>query len=338
MILHVGLEDNPYDIVIEKGALEKVSDLLKLDRKVLVVTDTGVPAEYAKTVMAQCREAYLHVIEAGEESKNFDNFLAIQKSLLEHGFSRKDCVVAVGGGVVGDLSGFVSSTYMRGIDFYNIPTTVLSQVDSSIGGKTAVDFNGVKNVIGTFYQPKKVIIDVNVLNTLSPRLIANGLAEAFKMALTFDAELFECFEDGVDVTDLTQILARSIDLKRKVVEEDEKEAGLRKVLNFGHTLGHGIEMAAHGKLLHGESIAIGMLMMCSDEIRERIMKVMKSLDMPVYVDIDADEAIEAVSHDKKLNGKTITTVMVNKAGTFELVDQTTEELKKRLVSYLEMRG
>lgn len=336
MILHVALEANPYDIVIEKGALNRAQELLKLNRKVMVVTDSGVPGEYAEIIMKQCKDAYLHVIKEGEESKNFDNFLAIQKDLLDNGFSRKDCIVAVGGGVVGDLSGFVASTYMRGIDFYNIPTTVLSQVDSSIGGKTAVDFNGVKNVIGTFYQPKKVIIDVNVLNTLSARLISNGLSEAFKMALTFDEELFEIFEEGVDTQDLTDILARSIDLKRKVVEEDEKEAGLRKVLNFGHTLGHGIEMAAHGSLLHGEAVAIGMLMMCSPEVKERILKVMNSLNLPTCVEIDVEEAIEAVSHDKKLNGKAITTVMVNKAGSFELVDQTPDELKDRLIAY--MRG
>ncbi|MBO7374370.1 MAG: 3-dehydroquinate synthase, partial [Lachnospiraceae bacterium] len=265
--------DNKYDIKIERGILNRVKDELNLNRKVLIVTDDGVPSEYSKTIAEQCKDSALVVIKQGEESKNFDNFLLLQKTMLENGFSRKDCAIAIGGGVIGDLTGFAASCYMRGIDFYNIPTTVLSQVDSSVGGKTAVDFMGVKNIVGTFYQPKKVLIDPEVLDTLSDRQKSNGLVEAIKMAATFDATYFEQFEKagGIGGLNIDEIIGKAITLKADVVEKDEKEAGLRKVLNFGHTLGHGIEVSTD--LLHGESVGIGMLAMCDDEVKVRIEQV-----------------------------------------------------------------
>ena len=202
MIVKVNLPINAYEIKIERGILNKADEELNLNRKVMIVTDDGVPSKYAELLKTKCRDAFVFVLKQGEESKNLDNFAAIEKALLENNFSRKDCVVALGGGVVGDLSGFAASCFMRGIDFYNIPTTVLSQVDSSVGGKTAVDFNGVKNIVGTFYQPKKVLIDPDVLNTLSDRQKANGLVEAIKMAATFDEALFEIFEKAEKFEDL----------------------------------------------------------------------------------------------------------------------------------------
>jgi 3-dehydroquinate synthase len=157
MILHLDLKENGYDIVLERGALSRAGEVLNLDRKVLVVTDSGVPAQYAKTVAAQCKDAVIVTVPQGETSKCFATFEMLCKKLLEGGFTRTDCVIAVGGGVVGDLVGFVAASYMRGVDFYNIPTTLLSQVDSSVGGKVAVDLGNVKNTVGAFYQPKKVL-------------------------------------------------------------------------------------------------------------------------------------------------------------------------------------
>ena len=198
MTIHMHLGADSYDILVERGILSAAGQHLDLDRRVLIVTDTGVPAEYAQTLAAQCREAWICTVEMGEGSKSIETFGRLQQMMLDHGFSRKDCVVAAGGGVVGDLAGFAASAYMRGIDFYNIPTTLLSQIDSSIGGKTAINFGGVKNIVGAFYQPKKVLIDPALLQTLPPRQIANGLAEAIKMALTSDGELFSVLETGVD--------------------------------------------------------------------------------------------------------------------------------------------
>ena len=191
----MNLNENSYDIVVERGLLKNAGKHLGLNRRVLVVTDSGVPASYAQSVAKQCAKPVICTIETGEGSKSLETFGHLLQTMMDHGFSRKDCVVAIGGGVVGDLSGFAASAYMRGIDFYNIPTTLLSQIDSSIGGKTAINFGGVKNIVGAFYQPKKVLVDPDLLKTLPERQISNGLAEAIKMALTSDEELFDIFEN-----------------------------------------------------------------------------------------------------------------------------------------------
>ena len=183
MIIPVKTSTGEYNIVLKRGAIKELSEHLNLDRKVLVVTDSGVPQEYSKTVAEQCKTPFIVTIEQGEKSKNFDNFRMLLSKMVEYGFTRSDCVVAVGGGVVGDMAGFVAASFMRGVDFYNIPTTVLSQVDSSIGGKVAIDFEGYKNIVGAFYPPKAVIIDSDTLKTLDSRQISNGLAESVKISL-----------------------------------------------------------------------------------------------------------------------------------------------------------
>ena len=276
MNIHLDLKENSYDIIVERGILEKAGAQLNLERRVLVVTDTGVPAEYAETLSRQCKTPVICTVETGEESKSIETFSKLLQVMLDNGFSRKDCVVAVGGGVVGDLSGFAASAYMRGIDFYNIPTTLLSQIDSSIGGKTAVNFGGIKNIVGAFYQPKKVLIDPDLLKTLPDRQISNGLAEAIKMALTSDSELFEIFEKKNIEESIDEIIIRSLNIKKGVVEQDEKESGLRKILNFGHTVGHGIESSGNlTELYHGECVALGLIPMCSESIRPRVIEVLK---------------------------------------------------------------
>jgi 3-dehydroquinate synthase len=215
---------------------------------------------------------------------------------------------------------------MRGIDFYNIPTTVLSQVDSSVGGKTGVNLDGIKNIIGAFKQPKGVIIDVDLLKTLPARQISNGLSEAVKMALTFDPELFFLLEKESAVDNLENIISRSISLKISVVEQDEKESGLRKVLNFGHTVGHGIESLGLG-YYHGECVALGMIYMCSDEVKARLIPVLKRLDLPTEAEFDREAVLVAVSHDKKSVGDGVSAVTVNKIGTFEIKKYTMNELR-----------
>ena len=195
-MIRMELGKNSYNIELERGNLGKASELLNLERKVMIITDEGVPREYAEKIAGQCKQAYIKVVLQGEESKSLQTAEEILTEMLGYQFSRKDCVVGVGGGVVGDLSGFVASLYMRGIDFYNVPTTVLSQVDSSIGGKTAVNLAGIKNIIGAFYQPKAVLIDPDTLTTLSERQMVNGLMEAIKMGATSDKELFDLFLDG----------------------------------------------------------------------------------------------------------------------------------------------
>ena len=330
MRIPVELGQQSYYIIIENGAIKNVGELLNLDRKVLVVTDSGVPEAYAKTVAAQCGQPVTVTIEQGEKSKNPDNFLKLLSVMLENSFTRKDCVVAVGGGVVGDLSGFAAACYMRGIDFYNIPTTLLSQIDSSVGGKTAVDFNGVKNAIGAFYQPKKVVIDPTVLKTIDSRQLHAGLAEAIKMAATSDEKLFELLEKSSDLQkDLPQIIERALLIKKKVVEKDPEENGLRKVLNFGHTIGHAIESANDGRLLHGECVALGMIPMCGKEAKERILAVLKKYDLPTENECSAEELLPFVKHDKKSEAGKVAAVYVPEIGTFEFKKVVPEDLFKK---------
>ena len=319
MTISMNLGKNSYDILVENGILNVAKEHLNLNRRVLILTDNGVPKNYAEQLKTQCKEGIIYTIEQGENSKSLKSFEDVLLCMLNNGFSRKDCVVAVGGGVVGDLSGFAASAYMRGIDFYNIPTTLLSQIDSSIGGKTAINFGGVKNIVGAFYQPKKVLIDPDLLKTLSSRQIANGLAEAIKMSLTSDKELFELFESKDIEANLDEIIIRSLQIKKAVVEQDEKEAGLRKILNFGHTVGHGIESSeGMSELYHGECVALGMLPMCGEEIRPRVSAVLKKCNLYRELEYDWDKITDAAFHDKKADGDKVTVTLVNEAGKFEL--------------------
>ncbi len=315
--LKVTLPTTEYGIYIEKSLINKASELFNLNRKVLIVTDDGVPSEYAKTVAKQCKEPYIYTVRAGEGSKTLDVFAVLCREMMEKAFTRGDCVVAVGGGVVGDLAGFTAASYMRGVDFYNIPTTVLSAVDSSVGGKTGVNLDKIKNIVGAFKQPKGVLIDPELTKTLPERQMSNGLSEAVKMALTFDRELFELFELGSIENDLEEIIVRSLKIKISVVEQDERESGLRKVLNFGHTLGHGIESLGLG-YYHGECVALGMLPMCSDKVYSRLIPVLEKLQLPTSADYDKKAAYEAIIHDKKAAENGISAVFCDEVGTFRL--------------------
>ncbi len=327
MNLTVKTSMGDYNIIIERGSVNKLSAYCNTEKKALIITDDGVPFKYAETVSKQFRNNVVKVIPQGEKSKSFDTYKELLQVLNDNEFSRADCIVAVGGGVVGDLSGFTAATYMRGIDFYNIPTTLLSQVDSSIGGKTAIDFGGYKNTVGAFYQPKAVIIDSDVLKTLSERQFYNGLAESIKMAATSDKELFELIEkeEATDVIDT--IIERSLRIKKAVVEEDEKELGLRKVLNFGHTAGHAIETTAGlSELLHGECVSLGMLAFSSDKVRERLIKVLSKYNLPVKLTFSPDKILSALRHDKKAKGNGVNVVFVNEIGSFDFRFLTFDEL------------
>ena len=403
MILNVGMGERAYDIVIERGCLAKAGTLCNLDRKVLVVTDSGVPLEYAHAVAVQCAEAHLAIVAQGEQSKSLEVFGKLLQTMIEAQFTRGDCVIAVGGGIVGDLAGFVAASYMRGVDFYNIPTTVLAQVDSSIGGKTAINLGGYKNMVGAFYQPKKVLIDLDVLRTLPRRQVANGLAEAVKMALTSDAQLFGLFEkaavaggftpgtseagadaEAAGTTDagaagtpsdvangsadrtnavyaalephLEIIIERSLRVKKHVVEQDECEEGLRKILNFGHTIGHGVEsyeQAIYGEpladtsasasdatfaatdgreqgLYHGECVALGMIPLCAASVRARLIPVLRALGLPTTRAFDAVAVTQAIKHDKKSSQSGVTIITVPEIGTYTIEQTTAEALGKLL--------
>ena len=314
MSLRMELGPNSYDITVERGCLQRADALLNLDRRVLIVTDRGVPRQYVETLAARCKEPVLAVVAPGEGSKTMDTVTGLCRTMLEHRFSRGDCVAAVGGGMVGDLAGFAAACFMRGVDFYNLPTTLLSQVDSSIGGKTGVNLDGVKNIVGAFWQPRGVLIDPDTLYTLPPRLWAEGMAEYVKMALTLDGELFAALQREDPRQDMTRTLERALGLKKNVVERDEREAGPRKLLNFGHTIGHGVESAAGGALYHGECVALGMLPMCSPAVRAQLRPVLERLGLPTSTGLDKQAVWEAMLHDKKSNSGGFSAVFVEEPG------------------------
>lgn len=333
-MIRMELGVNSYNIILERGGLEKAGEYLNLNRKVMIVTDSGVPIQYAEKVAMQCKESYIKVIPQGEGSKTLQVVEETLTEMLESQFSRKDCVVAVGGGVVGDLAGVVAALYMRGIDFYNVPTTVLSQVDSSIGGKTAVNLAGIKNIVGAFHQPKAVLIDSDTLQSLSQRQIVNGLFEAVKMGATNDEELFHLFLYQDWKTELDVIIEKALLVKKTIVEQDEKECHLRKILNFGHTIGHGFESAAKGKYLHGECVALGMLYMSSEEVKKKLLSVYEKLGfvIPDICSFSLEEVKKAILHDKKANSQNCSVVYVSEIGKGLIEEWPMERVLNRLES------
>ena len=317
-VMRVELSERSYDIHIGRGLIQRVGEIFNLNRRVLILTDSGVPKEYAEIVKAACREATILTMPEGEGSKSIDGFSKVLSAMVDFGMTRTDCLVAVGGGVMGDLGGFSAASYMRGIDFYNIPTTLLSQVDSSIGGKCAINLGGVKNIVGAFYQPKGVVVDPDLLSTLPERHVANGMAEVIKMAVSFDAELFEKIENGADIL---EIIEGSLKIKKMVVENDERESGVRRVLNLGHTLGHAIE-ATYGGLYHGECVAIGMMAVCSDEVKARLVPLLKECGLPTEYTGDVKSVVSKIALDKKSDGDEIYIIYVDTVGSYRIEKQS----------------
>ncbi len=316
MQLTVSVTNSSYPIYIERGLLSRMASFLPQNRKVMIISDTGVPQKYVQTILQKCKHGYSYIVEQGKREKSLAVYEQICREMLERNFTRKDMVIALGGGVIGDLSGFVAATFLRGIAFINIPTTTLSQIDSSIGGKVAVNLAGVKNILGAFYQPQAVFIDPDTLQTLPERHFYNGLAEALKAGLIADKELFTLMEKEDCVAQIEEIIYRSLLVKKHVVEIDEKEQKERKLLNFGHTIGHGVE-SAYGlhDLLHGEAVAVGMMAMVEDkEIKNRMRSVYAKLHLPEQVPYNPAQVYDTICKDKKAEGQEITIIKLKEIG------------------------
>lgn len=327
MVINVKTKLSSYDVIIQDNILNETKNHLNLNRKVLIVSDSGIPSSYIQTLKDQCKECFVYIFKQGEKSKNIKTFEKILSFLIKNNFTRTDCIVALGGGVVGDLAGFVASTFNRGIDFYNIPTTLLSQVDSSIGGKTAIDFEGYKNVVGAFYPPKCVLIDPSTLKTLQTRQLKAGLVEIIKMAVSLDKELFNYIYDSTNVFDnISYIIEKALLIKKEVVEKDEYESDIRKVLNFGHTIGHVIESHSKMKLLHGECVGIGMLYFSSNEVKEKILYLLNKYNLPTSYNIDIKDIKRIISHDKKASGNNIDIIFVENIGSYKIEKKSIDSL------------
>ena len=327
-IVRVELGKDSYDIIIGRGLGAALADFVrskKYSKKALVVTDSNVGPLYADAVCGRLREAGLepivHTFPAGESSKTMAVAEEIYTRIIEHGLDRKSPVFALGGGVVGDLAGFVASTYMRGVPFVQLPTSLLAQVDSSVGGKVAVDHPLGKNLIGCFYQPDAVFIDLDLMETLPKREIATGLGEIVKYGIIYDENFFAFLEEHPDdvlalAPDATvHMIARSCEIKAAVVSEDEKEAGLRRILNFGHTMAHAIEQeTGYVRYNHGEAVAIGMcgamdisrrLHLVDEATVTRAQNLIERLGLPTKAEgCTVDAMYAGIFHDKKtVNGK-----------------------------------
>lgn len=323
------LGEFPEGITFGVGALSSVGEVFDLRRKVLVVTDSGVPKEYAETVLKACKDPVLAVLKMGEPSKNLENWETLLKTLQENGFDRGSAVVAVGGGMVSDLAGFAAASFLRGIDFYIVPTTLLSQVDAAVGGKTGTNFGGCKNAVGAFYPPKGVLVDPDVLKTLPERHYKNGLAEAIKTAALFDAGLFEKLER--EEVPPEELVRRCLLAKLAVVEADEKENDTRRLLNFGHTVGHAIESAEGlSGLLHGECVAIGMLPFCENDAKNRLKAVLGRCGLPTVYHGDTSALWKALCRDKKFKNGVLTAVFLPEIGKPELRTLSGPEIRALL--------
>ena len=334
--LTVALPGREYDILIERGLLaqagERIRAVLPRAAKVAVVTDSHVEPLYGKTVLdsltATGFETALFTIPAGEKSKNASQLAWLWEGFMEFGLTRTDTVVALGGGVVGDLAGFGAATVLRGVAFVQIPTTLLAQVDSSVGGKVAIDLKAGKNLAGAFYQPRLVLMDPDVLNTLDLTEFMGGMAEVVKYGCIWDREFFDFLAARPDreklMPEIEHILYTCCDIKRQVVMDDELDTGLRMILNFGHTLGHAYELAGHYvEWTHGEAVAAGMcaaaklgvaLGVTPAELPDRLEETLASLGLPVAISCTMDDYAAAIGLDKKGAGADITLILLDKLG------------------------
>lgn len=325
MEIKVKTSTSEYPIYIERGCLANIAKYVDVDRKTLIITESNIPISLVDKIKNQLSNVYTICLDQGEGSKSLEVYSKCIDTLLNNNFNRNDMIIALGGGVIGDLSGYVASTYLRGIDFLNIPTSTLAQIDSSIGGKVAINHQGIKNCIGSFYPPLKVLIDFDVLASLDKRNVNNGLIEALKAGLIGDAKIYEYFKNNDIDNNIEDIIVRSLLVKKKLVEEDEFERGNRKLLNLGHTLGHAIESSGNlTTYLHGEAVGLGLIAMIDNAIlKEEIRLILKRLEIP-DLNINKEEIKSYLKNDKKSNSKGITTIRVKDIGQCYLKEETND--------------
>lgn len=327
---------NEYKVLVGGGLLKKAGSLIKDTdnriQKVLVVTDSNVHKLYMSELKASLEassfEVFEFVFESGEQSKNLETVSKILSELADKTFTRTDSVVALGGGVATDIAGFAASIFLRGIKVYQIPTSLLAQVDASVGGKTGVDLPQGKNLVGSFYQPSLVIIDTDLLASLDDILFTEGMAEVIKYAFISDEKLYNTLQKKVTKSspELVHIVSECVRIKADIVSKDEKDNGLRQILNFGHTIGHVIEKLSNYRVSHGFAVAKGMERISrTSKIHDQIVKLLKIYDLPTDDPIAPQEIIKGVMNDKKKRGGTITIAFVDQIGKCELRTMPIEE-------------
>ncbi len=326
-----------YEIKIGPGLLStlgrEVQNLGKV-RRTVVVTDTNVYPLYCDAALCSLEQAGFHanafIFPAGEESKNLDVYGELLDFLAHCQISRNDLVIALGGGVVGDLAGFTAATYQRGIRYIQVPTTLLAAVDSSVGGKTAIDLPGRKNQVGSFWQPSLVLCDTNTLNTLPAEIFRDGCAEVIKYGILYDEAFFASLEATGLNFDREAVIARCVELKRDVVMEDEYDTGGRMKLNLGHTIGHGVEASSNFAISHGQAVAIGTAIVsraCGCPDTPRILAILAQFGLPTETEFDAETLFSCALSDKKRSGSTVNLIIPRSIGNCEIVPTPVEELQ-----------
>ncbi len=327
-----------YDVLIGNDLMRTIGShlltTLKNGCKIAIISDSNVFPLYRETVMTSLLDAGFQVVHyvfpAGESSKNAYTYLEILNFLAENQITRSDAILALGGGVTGDMAGFAAATYLRGIDYIQVPTTLLAMVDSSVGGKTAIDLPAGKNLVGAFYQPRLVLCDLDALNTLPDCVFRDGCAEVIKYGVLYDAALFEHLENHGPQFDREFVISRCVELKQDVVALDEFDTGARQMLNLGHTFGHSIEKQSNFTITHGQAVAIGMSIVTKSgckAIYDRLTAVIKKFYLPATTDFTAHQLFTGALSDKKRAGSTVNLVIPNTIGDCRIVPTPVAQLE-----------
>ena len=319
--LSVKSHQGAYDVLIESGLLKKLRQYINPERFYVIIADDMIPIDYVNDVKNACPDHLLIRFPAGEMSKSLFEFSRIIDIMVKHNIRKDAVIVALGGGVTGDLSGFVASVYSRGLDFIQIPTTLLSQIDSSVGGKVAINTTDAKNIIGSIYPPKQVFIDSLTLNTLDKRQINAGMAEMIKYGMIADKAFFEKIKNEDPSQDWDYYIHKSLEIKKRYVEADEFDNSIRQSLNFGHTIGHALETYyEYKKYLHGEAIAIGMVQILTNpQIKKELIECLKKYNLPTSDPVSFDELKVYINRDKKGRKDLLKIVDVTEIGSSVII-------------------
>jgi len=329
--IEINIPNKEYKVHIKNGLLYDVDKYIDVNREIVIVTDDFIPKMYLNVLKTKIPNPLIFEVSMGESSKSIDTVYNIINDMIKENISRGALIIALGGGVIGDLTGFISSIYMRGIDYIQIPTTLLSQIDSSVGGKVGINSKNMKNSIGSFYQPKIVLIDPNTLNTLSDKEFNNGIAEMIKYGLIADKNLFyDVLEKDVK-ENIEEYISTCIKIKRNLIINDEYDKGDRQLLNFGHTIGHAIEQDSNYNLLHGEAVSVGMSLISLDtNYHNDLIKVLNKYNLPVKYEYDIETIYNYIKTDKKVNNNKLNIIIIKEVGNGLIKKINLKEIKKYL--------
>jgi len=330
-IINIPIKDNEYNVYISNNLLSHLEDYIDVSRETVIITDTNIPPVYLEKIKPKFNDLVIKFIPQGEHSKSMEIAYLLINELLDMNVSRSSQFIALGGGVVGDLTGFISSIYMRGVDFIQIPTTLLSQIDSSVGGKTGINSENSKNSIGSFKQPIAVLIDPLTLLTLEDRQLYNGYAEMIKYALIRSKPLYESLLKDDIMSNIEQKIYDCLIIKKDIVLQDTFDKGERQLLNFGHTIGHAIEQYSKYNLLHGEAISVGMVNITTNPIiKSSICKLLTKYNLPQSYEYDKSEIFNIIKNDKKVASNKINIAFVEELGNGFITSISIEKMKEYL--------